>query len=352
MSVRELRLWNLLNLATVTTVNAQVLDASNDGIAFILRAPKAGTINAIGCNVTARVGTTPIYRFSLQTPIATRTPNGTILEAGAAFVDSAPSATGWRWETLGTGAVVTARQLIAARIAYQADSGGFPIGASHNMSVAANHGASSHSVQHGFISLQTAGTWAGNLAQQPAMAVRYSDGQVVGLPYTSLAAYVWNSGTNPRYRAMRWTPKVTCDVDGMWVCFRPTNTADFEISIYEGTSNDATGTYAVDPDVEMTQNTGGFQFKVIFGGTLKFIAGRTYRIVYNPTTANNQTIFAKLQLPDAGSASAWELQDFVLETTNSLPNPVVWTEQALQYIPLLPNIVRTYDTPAAMPFIN
>lgn len=324
--------------AAATTVNSQAIDLATDGIGFMVRAPKAGNIEAIGFNITALTGAQPTYRAALESGTTTRQPNGTVLGSGTAKVDFVPSGTGWTWQTLDSALTVTAGQQLAATVRYLSGT----IGASNNISVAINTGATSPSFQfYGYAVTLTAGTWAVNSTSTSHMAIRYDDGTVIGLPYSSISNYTWNNGSSPRYRGLLWTPNADVTLAAIAYGVRPQNASNFDIEIYEGTIGTPISTTSIDIDIDHIIISGVQPVYAFLPSPLQLTAGTAYRIIYNPTSATSQTNLVRWTLPDAGSKAAWFYNNFQLTTATT---PGTWTDTDNETFPFVP-ILDGVDIP-------
>lgn len=338
MAYAAVPLPSVARLLSATTITSQTIDANNDGAGMIFFAPKAGDIEAVGFNTTTRTSP-PTFRIGLEGAVATRTPDGTYKASGNAFVDASPSATGWAWYTLGTAATVTAGESLAATIRYQTGT----IGASNLIAVALR-GVSTTRGYNGYAVTLTAGTWAVDVNSPCFIAVRYTDGTIVGFPYSSLTNNTWNSGSSPRYRGILWTPQTTVRVSGLAICHRPAAASDYEIQVYEGSSATpmTSSTITIDPDVTSSSIAGTVLADADFPARLEFVGSTSYRIVVNPTTVTNNNTFVAVTVPDSNSRNAWGCEHIRLTTAST---PGTWTDTDLQFLPIIP-IIAEVDIPS------
>lgn len=328
---------SLARVLNATTITSQTIDANNDGAGMIFYAPVAGDIEAIGFNTTTRTSP-PTFRIGLEGATTTRTPDGTYKASGNAYVDASPSATGWAWYTLGTNATVAAGDALAATIRYQTGT----IGASNLIAVALRSVVGGRGF-NGYAVTLTAGTWAADTGSPCFIAIRYTDGTIVGFPYSALTNNAFNSGSSPRYRGILWTPQATVKVSGAALCHRPNANSDYEIQVYEGSSGSpmTNGTVTLDPDVTIA-GTGATQFsEATFPALLTFTAGTSYRIVINPTTVNSNNAFVAVTVPDTDSRDQWGCEHIRLTTADT---PGTWTDTDLQFLPIIP-ILAEVDIP-------
>jgi len=332
MSMQEFRQVIFDRFVINSGTTSQALDASNDGVGFIFRSHRAGTITDIGLLVTAFLAS-PTYRIALEGATTTRTPDGTIKASGAAYVDKSFTATGWSWNTLGTGATVSAGDHLAATVRYQSGT----VGASNFANIALYVSGYSSIHMNTYTLTLTAGTWAVS-SSISCIAVRYSDGEVVGFPVSSNNSYTWSNASSPRYRGTKWTPPVTCEAQGVLFASRIPNNGDFEVLVFEGASATPIATIAVDPDVDLSTTSNLHLMYLRFSSPLTLTAGTAYRFVVNPTTANTQTTIPLLVVPDADSLESWGLNGFSLTTTTSVSDPITWTDTDNSFMWIAPVI--------------
>lgn len=144
------------------TQRTHVLDATTDGIEYIMQAPAALAINQVKIYVSNRTGTQPTYRVSLQgyTP-STQRADGTIKASGLAYGDVTPSANGWVTVPLGATYTPAVGEHVAVVISYLSGT----IGASNNttfgVGLSANYQAADAAfywtINSGTASVQTGG---------------------------------------------------------------------------------------------------------------------------------------------------------------------------------------------------
>lgn len=307
-------------LLASTSFTTQAMNANNNGGGAVLIAPKTGTIDSIGTLITAKTGTAPTYRFGVEgVSSGARTPDGTYLASGNAYVDAANPATGWAWRTLGSSISVTAGNKLAATVRYQTgtvDGSNFATLAIRASSVFSN------AFQPYGLALSS-GTWSVSAAGPIVTALRYDDGTVIGMdPVSSLANLnTWNSGTSPLYRGCKFTPSVACRAVGLWLGFRIPDTFDFNIKVFEGASGTPIATLAINADEHWAATTpvapGFFPLS-----PLSLAAGTAYRFVVEPTTANNPTTAVEATLNDDGCLTAYA-GDLCSTAGTSTP---VWTD--------------------------
>ena len=166
--------------ATSASVTTLALNDADNSAASIFVAPKDGTTDRIGINVSAIGGTPPAYNLGLVTLDASGNPTTTAYGGSAAQSVSSFS-TGWQWITLTTPATAAAGDRIAARIW----PGGTAPDATNNITLRSRYGL------HGNASLphaqEFATAWTKTVSS-PMIAVRYSDGTVAPIWAISASA--------------------------------------------------------------------------------------------------------------------------------------------------------------------
>lgn len=330
MALQTIPFHHTWNIATNGTLRTQDIDGSTDGAGVMCIAPKTGNIAKIGFNVTAKTGTSPTYRCGVEGIGATRTPDGTYLASGAAYVDHAPSATGWTWQTLGTPAPVTAGDRLAGTIRYQSGT----IDASNFITVQVGMTSASLVVLGPFGLKLTAGSWAGDSAP-PSIALQYDDGEVVRFVQaaTALTNNTPSSASNPKYLGNLWTPAVDQRIIGAIAFVYLDTNNDCAIQLYEGTDSSPTASVALEPDVNVGYNSGVGCIYVPFPPTT-LSSGTAYRLVLVPTVAVNIIAFQHYVFPDDDCREA--LFGPLVGTTAGTAG--TWTDYTTRGYPIFPVI--------------
>lgn len=323
----------LRRLALASNANAtQVLDANNDGVGAVLIAPKAGTIDRIGMYLTAVTGVPPTYRLGIEGVTSTRQPDNVYLASGGAYVDKGGIAfsPGWAWSTLGSPVTVAAGDKIAATARYQSGT----VNASNCVTCGYGFSSTQPSANARPYSLTlTGGTWAA-VRVLPIMAVRYTDGTVVGIPIASTATVEsWNSGSNPLHLGNLWTPSARCRLVGAQLCIRPQASSDFDVRVYLGGSSSPAAQASIDADVDWAGVSVTDPGEIVLP-PLTLRPGVPVRLVVTPTTANSITQFIRINTPDADSCAAWvgELRGTTAQTAGT------WTDYTNRIYPIVPLI--------------
>ena len=279
----------------MAAVATQALSASTTKIAAILTCPKAGTIDRIRVNWSAVAGTSPTYRFRLETVVSTN-PSGSLVAAGADA--SAQAVTGWQTYTLTTPLTVARGDVLAVVVDY----GSGTIDASNNGTARfrANHGVNTGIPR---AKLNT-GSWA-SASVLPMFTALYDDGEYLpgGLYAVASSTIDFNSSTNPDERGILWTPDEGGKLCGVRMGIRPASAAaDFTIHLRDSGTGSDLATIAVDAD-EIGDIANTYLCDFWFGSDVSITAGTAYELTAEATTANNIRL-AAWDYPDADAVAA------------------------------------------------
>lgn len=272
-------LWNLIPASGGTFATA-VIDASGEKVAFILQAPKSGTIDRV-CFRTATVTTGQTVDVRVETVGADGYPTGALWGTntnGAQVIASADDNV-WFEKTLTAGATVTKGDVFAIVIS---------LSGAGNMQIA--YWSPIHTAARPYGAHFTA-SWA-KLAGAPVCAVRYNNesyGHLMGVyPWTAATNSQWSDSTNPDERGNKITVPMACRVVGAWM-----NAAsvlgDFTIKLYD---SGLSLLESIDVDGD---HTGGVaivgDYKVMFGTSVTLAAGASVFLTKRVTTATQSNLF-------------------------------------------------------------
>jgi len=157
------------------------------------------------------------------------------------------------------------------------------------------------------------------------MSLQYDDGTVIGVtcPASALTNNAWNSGSSPIYRGTKWTPTGACRLVGGWIAARLPDNNVHTLALYAGTAAAPTVTATIDADTIVAANSSAAPIYVPLPPTA-LSASTVYRLVLEPTTANNNTTFAHAEFADADALAAFfgDLKG----TTGVAGSPPTWTD--------------------------
>jgi len=315
----------------LTRVATKVIDASDEGANNIFVAPKTGNISKIW-TWFIDVLSPPTYRIGLEGATSPRSPDGTYKASGNAYVDLVPTTTAG-WNTLGTAASVTAGDALARTVRYQSGT----IGAS-NYATIIHAGTGPFGTFGGtpIPGTMTGGVWSFSDQQATCLAIQYDDGTVYGFALSAIADVSWSSSSNPRYRGTLYTPPMNVTINGIEAAIEIVNdSANFNLEIYTGTSGTPILTRSIDADVVYSTSSPGIAR--LYFPNIALTSGTKYYFVINPTTTNSVLSVLKT-FADADAMAAINAQNCKSATTNSLTEPVSWTETANQFYGIFPVI--------------
>lgn len=314
------------------TLVTHALDASTDAYEFIVPVHKTGTISKIGFLYTAKTGTAPTYRLGVES-VGTHVASGTYLgSTNAAYVDVADPATGFAWQTLGETVSVTVGDMVAGTIRHQTGT----VDGSNFSTV----GVGATGFGQGYSTPYANTIDAGTPTVVPSSRIvvgglQYDDGTVVRncLCLASVpTAATWNSGSNPRFRGIKFTPAVGCRISGASFYMRAADTSDWSVELYEGSSTSPLASTAVDWSAYQLATVNLYVMHVPLAPTT-LTASTVYRLVLNPTTANSQAEYYRPTFADADSVEA--IHGPIAGTT-ALTVAGGWTDSDTAIYPIFP----------------
>ena len=323
-------------VAGSVTLSTHDLDASDDAIGVIFLSKSTSSITHIGFNVAARTGTEPNYVVALETLADTDSPSGTKVAADAnAVIATGTLSVGWNWIALTTAYTPTVGEGIAATVRYYKGT----VNASNFIQTNWVHNNRSlYNGAPGAIKC-TAGVWANGTQGTPMVAIKRTDGTVsAGQAVTSITTLLpWDSGTTPGlYKGTKWTPIIDTRLIGAYVYAKISDTSDFNLELYTADVSAATESIAVDASKQFG-NSASFGSGFIPFTPRTLTAGTAYRIVLEPTTANDFGTAIKMTFPDAASRY-WNcgLLQYTESAGLSGNDPNSWTDSATAFALVIP----------------
>lgn len=229
------------------TLGTLALDDADDSAAYIMLAPKTGSISAVGVVVQAITGTPPNYNIALVTVGVDGLPTTTPI--GDSTVETfAPGATGYQTVTLDPAAAVTAGNVICIRI--------WP-------TVSAPDGSNKVDVAPGLDIFSGAMPWYGQystawqrLSRLNPATVVYSDATWYGLPTTEYWGININSGTDPDEVGMKITlPTATKCCGAQIAAAGYVSSAAWSVCLYNSDSTLLASWTCADEDMLSAENT-------------------------------------------------------------------------------------------------
>lgn len=272
--------------AGLSTPTAATLDAAGEKLAFIVQASKTGNIRKIhwlpGSVTTATDTDVRIETVDAATGLPTgtlfgATTNGTQL--AAAITTGVTAVT-----TLTADAAVTAGTSIFAIVIAPTGTPNYIV------SLAATSSGSPYDFP--YVKLFAAAAW-GDLAANyvPIVAIEYSDGTFdynpLLFPITTSSSGVFNSGSTPDERGLKFRIAAPVRVRGFWSMSNLAGDTDFVLYDSDGTT--ALSTLTKDKDIDMAYGNNVSVFR--FTSSISLLANTFYRLTQKPTTVTNTRLY-------------------------------------------------------------
>lgn len=264
-----------------------LMDAAGEMVAFMVQAPKTGSIRKVGIKIGGVTTATDTDVRIETVDAATGNPSGTLWAANTNVTLASASITGLAFVTTGAftaDASVTKGDWLAVVIA--------PTGTpNYNIRVVSNGvGEDAMSITP-YVKHKTAGTWASVATQLvPTCTLEYSDGTYAPMenviPYSANTSTAFNSGSTPDERALRWSLPFVHRVSGCWA--ELSIGGNFDIVFYDSDGTTALTTLSVDGDYD--PGLTGVAFYT-FASSIECKSNTAYRLSLKPTSASNITAY-------------------------------------------------------------
>ena len=217
--------------------NIRSLGANGDKDAWIIQAPKTGTIDRV-CFRTMTVTTGDTVDVRLETVDASGNPSGTLLGTNSNKTQVVANADDNTWfeVTLNTAVAVTQGQDIAVVVAAPA-AGAIASG----LQIASMRAMASSVITRPYVAAQTGGTWTKQTNAMPVTALRYNDATypyICGcVPWSAVAAASFDSTATPDERGNKITMPFAATIIGAWSHTAAAGTGDYTIKLYGPTGS-------------------------------------------------------------------------------------------------------------------
>lgn len=326
--------WGLIGVSA--GASTFVLNDSDDRVAAIYRAPKAGTIDRILYSPQSKTGTVGVLRLGVQ-GVSGRAPDGAWLGGGSAYVDLTNPAATAAWQSLGASVSVAKGDLVAAVALTQSGIWDGSNNLSYRTGVSMMPGTCNPP-----IALSYESSWA-EVTVLPCMALRYADGEIItpACPVSALTNIVsgWIAGANPLYRGNRFVPPVACEFRGFSVCVWPDSggLADFDLHLFGGASFTPLASVAV--DVSEWWRVATLTWAVVPADAVTLTAGESYRVAIEPKTATAMQRFMRLNFLDSGTRE--QMSAGLVASTAPSGGP--WSNDDTQMYSIAPLIAAVDD---------
>lgn len=273
------------NNATNFTLDSTGVSA--DSVALMFIAPKTGTINAVGFRINSVTGTASAANVSIQGQTS-GAPSGSNWDASSTVsvtgIGTAPyTATTFNWVTISPDAPdVTAGDKLAAVITLTTASTSVAITTGLDGAVSGSLALSPHVRTN-----TNAAGWVTTDDSMPAIAVRYSDGEILYgcIPYvTLLPSVTFGNDSTPDEKGVYWDAEADCTVYGADIAMRSDNAnSTWDVCMYIGNAAASFSRSFVSNDVRAINAMG--RLVVAFETPVAVTSGSRARITVKPTTA-------------------------------------------------------------------
>lgn len=283
--------WGAFTYQSLGTLND-----SNDKTAWIVRAPKSGTLHSFEWRNGATATLNATLRFSFQGVNASGEPDGS--PTHFVTTTSAPGAQAWiappgpltdDGTAGGNKKVVTQGDLFAIVL----DTTAYTSGGLNAVGLTAGDDVAGFPYQTHF---ETSWAKLGNTS--PVFALKYADGTYGSIPmvypYSLLNTHTYNNTSTPDEIALVITPAFDIDVAGVRLKINVSAAAD--LVLYDANDGVLTSLSLVSASAQ--QVAAARYPAYFFPATIRLLAGQTYRLAVLPTSGSNIT-FHSFSVADA-----------------------------------------------------
>jgi len=309
------------------------LDAADELICNLYRAPRSGTISKIGVYLYYYPSTPTLtldasiekVRDAIGTPVYTTVSERDLWGTntyGQLSISGGSPGTGFKWISLNSGASVTEGDLFAAVVRVSSYTSG-SVKIQHSMD-----GIPPIASAQCYFATYT-GSWYG-VSRPGTTAVEWSDG-IYPLPNCVMPVdgyYAWYRTNNPNRRGAKFRFPFPCKLWGIQAEIDP-DSADVGIYLYD--SDEYTVLSSVTVDYDKRANTYHKGFLIPFGG-IELAANTWYRWALYSTSDSNYTRLSLWTGTDDGSYKHLDVLDMgtdcILTTFNGTPTSGshTWTD--------------------------
>lgn len=268
-----------------------IIDAADEKLAFIIQAPKSGTINKVAWRTgTVTTGATMDVRIETVS-LVTGDPTGTLLAGGnnGAQVVADTDDNTWFTTTLTTGAVVHKGDFIAIVIVNPTVSPGNMILTTASLT---NDGLSFPYVDH------FTGSWSKNSSALPSFALEYSDGSYPiirsCIPYATFPSISIGSGTSLEEAGLKFSLDMNVRCCGFW--FKHTVNQDMTVSLIYHDGMSVLESLSLEGTI--SGNPGRGRWSSFYFATPKILVRDVfYRLILTPTAGTPQIQLSAIDFP-------------------------------------------------------
>lgn len=295
------------------------LDDSNDKLAMAMALPKDGVIDRVGCCIATINGAPPDYQVSVETLDGAGLPSGADY-GGSAAGSWSPGGVGWVWVALGTNATANAGDIIAAVIG---PTGVAPDGVD-NIEVVRFPIVTSTGLPREYYYSASWGTGAYHVP----VAVRYTDGEVVGVAASSCQGEAFDSADTPDEMGCKFTVPADMTCYGARLGFNDTEAdTSYEILLYNDADAVIGQATIADGDHARGGSIGG-RLVSVYWDAVALTADAVYRLTVRATHATALVQPARITFPDVDSRN-W-MPEGSRWTGTERTDQGAWTDIALE----------------------
>jgi hypothetical protein len=290
------------------------LDALSEYVAFVIQAPKAGTIDRIHFFAGTVTADGDGLRCRIETVSGTNgNPSGTLVGGSSEVTHVTTTANSWNRGTAGLNAVVTEGQDIAVKLSSPAAGTTFNGVIRGNFNGGKGPGVDPANLLAPYLvnAIPTATKGAPSLM---CFALEYDDGTCAFIdaaaPLSAVAGVSINTTTTPDERGNLFQVPVPIRARGVYHNVQG-GLADFDVVIYDA-ANNVIASSSVDKDINRVLSIGSSVRRFTAGVSLA--ANTNYRVVLKPTTTTSITVYEMtvdtslggVRLRDAMCLSSWK----------------------------------------------
>lgn len=268
-----------------TSATTQTLNTSGHYVAWVVPAPKTGTVDRVHFVAGAVTANGDGLRARIETPSATDgLPSGTLIGGSSEVTIAAVSANAWNRSGAGLAAAVTRGQIVAVKLLS-------PAGTTYNGVLRTHltnaHGPGVNMGTHGIVPyvVNAVPTATKVIPGGMTLALEYDDGTTPvildAIPCVSVANTSFSDASTPDERGNLFQVAFPCRLIGVYHQTLPDGTGrTFDLVLYQGTST-VLETISIDGDISRNLASGPMEH--LFDTPIELAANTDYRLVLKPT---------------------------------------------------------------------
>lgn len=291
------------------TATTYTLDANSEYVAWIIQAPKTGTIDRIHFYATTVTANGDGLRCRIETVSGTNgNPSGTLVGGSSEVTHTTTTANSWNRGTAGLGAAVTKGDVIAVMLKSPAAGTTFNGIIRAKFDQFQSHGINWPNAVFPYI-VNAIPTAAKVSPGGMCFAIEYDDGSIPynlgAIPISTVTSTSFSSSSTPDERGNLFQVPVACRLIGFYSQAMPQAAANIDFVLYDSASS-VLETLSVDAEVNRT-TAGSPQSEARFFDTAIALSANTdYRLVVKPTTTTNVSVTQYVLDTSAGTTGLRE----------------------------------------------